>query len=174
MTEDFMEYLVKKKKEPKDYMLRAVSIGMLVVSIMSIFVVGVIGLLLTIILIALMVIFIFPSTDIEYEYLYCDKTLTVDVIKAQKSRKTIAEFEMERMEIVAPVDSDKLADYKNRQVNVLEFWSKEYNKGENNSEDCEHSPYAIYYDGNTKIILDLPEKFVKIMQMDGPRKVFIK
>ena len=35
-----------------------------------------------------------------------------------------------------------------------------------------HKPYALIYAGNTKVILDLPEEFVKMVQNNGPRKVF--
>lgn len=169
MNEDFMEYMVKKKKEGKDTALRVISIVMSVLSVLSLVLIpNLISLIVTAAVIAFTVLYVFPSTDIEYEYLYCDKLLTVDKIMAQKSRKTIAEYQLERMEIVAPVSSVKLDEYNNRQVTVYEYWSKE----ENPDPIFEHKPYAIYYEGNTKIILDLPEKFVKIMWNDAPRKVF--
>ena len=108
--------------------------------------------------------FIFPTTQIEYEYLYCDKTITVDKIMGQVKRKNIGEYQLDRVEFVAPMDSPRWSEYKNKEFKVYEYWSLE--------ESEEHKPYGIVYGGNMKIVLDLTEDFVRILQNNAPRKVF--
>lgn len=158
-----MEYMVRKKQTPKDHACR---IGMLVLICFvistvfffrfAILVAGILG--------AIAYFIVFPNTDIEYEYLYCDKMITVDKILAQKKRKNVATYKIDEMEILAPVNSYRLNEYKNRKLKEVPLWSL--------MDSEEHQPYAMIYKGNQKIILDLPEKFVKIVQSDAPRKVY--
>lgn len=164
MTEDYIEYMVRKKKESKDrfiIMLCFIGFAFFVATIpfLRSISVGLAALELF-----LCVKFVFPLTDIEYEYLYCDKMITVDKIMGQKKRKMVGEYKLDRIELVAPIDSYRVKEYDNRINKVEEFWSL--------SDSEEHKPYAIIFQGNIKVVLDLPEKFVKMMQMDAPRKVF--
>ena len=55
-------------------------------------------------------------TDLEYEYLYLDKELSVDKIMAKSKRKRVGTYSLDRMEVFAPVYSYHLDNFKNRQV----------------------------------------------------------
>ena len=102
--------------------------------------------------------------EVEYEYLYMDKELSVDKILAQANRKKVATYSMERMEIMAPFKSHRLDDYKNRQVKVIDY-----------SIGVEEQPdrrYAFFYEGGEKIIISPSEEMVKVMKNANPRKVF--
>ena len=83
---------------------------------------------------------------------------------AKEKRKDVAVYDLEKMELLVPANSYRLADYKNRDLKVVDYWSL------NPAED--HVPYALIYEGNSKILLDLPADFVKIVQNNAPRKVF--
>ena len=83
-------------------------------------------------------------TDIEYEYLYLDKELTVDKVLAKSKRKRVATYSIDRMEVFAPIKSYHLDNYKNRDVKV-----KDYSIGEELQPDLR---YAMYYEGGEKII----------------------
>ncbi|MBR3306170.1 MAG: hypothetical protein IKI75_02795, partial [Lachnospiraceae bacterium] len=107
---------------------------------------------------------IYPLTDIEYEYLYCDRQLTVSKIMAKEKRKDLETFELEKVELLTPANSYRLADVNNRELKVTDYWSLSTAEG--------HVPYAMIYEGNRKILLDLPTDFVKIIQNNAPRKVF--
>lgn len=102
--------------------------------------------------------------EVEYEYLYMDKELSVDRILAQSSRKRIATYAMEQVEIMAPIKSYRLDNYKNRQVKVKDF-SIGY-------EDQPDRRYAFFYEGGEKILISPSEEMIKIMKNANPRKVF--
>ena len=55
-------------------------------------------------------------TNLEYEYLYLDKELTVDKVMAKSRRKRVGVYRLDRMEIMAPIKSHRLDSYRNRSV----------------------------------------------------------
>lgn len=164
MNDDMMEYMVKQKMTMKGNMIRAACIAVVPVCLLWFFMgyPWVLFLILADFFLAKFVLF--PRTSIEYEYLYCDKTISVDVIYGQEKRKTLADYSLDRMEILAPVGSHHLDAYKHRNLSTKDYWSLE--------ESQEHKPYALIYDGKEKIILDLNPEFVKMVQNNAPRKVF--
>ncbi len=105
------------------------------------------------------------NTDLEYEYLYLDKELTIDVIKAKTKRKRVARIEVERLEILAPINSYHLDSYKNRTAKALD-----YSIGYAAQPD---KRYVMFYDGNQKIIISPSEELVKAIRNIAPRKVFM-
>lgn len=110
------------------------------------------------------VYFINMLTDIEYEYLYLDKELSVDKVMAKTKRKKVATYYLDRIEIIAPVKSYHLDNYKNRQVKVRDF-SIGY-------EEQPDERYALYYEGGEKLLLSPSEELVKVLKNAAPRKVF--
>ena len=103
-------------------------------------------------------------SEVEYEYLYMDKELTVDRILAQSNRKRVASYSMERMEIMAPVISHRIDSYKNRQVKETD-----YSIGYAEQPDRR---YAFYYEGGERILISPSEEMIKVMKNANPRKVF--
>ncbi|MBO4514424.1 MAG: hypothetical protein J5721_01990 [Lachnospiraceae bacterium] len=102
--------------------------------------------------------------EVEYEYLYMDKELSVDKILAQSKRKRVATYAMERMEIMAPVKSYRLDNYKNRQTKNVDY-SIGY-------EDQPDKRYVFYYEGGEKVLISPSEDMIKVMKNANPRKVF--
>ena len=105
----------------------------------------------------------YMNSDIEYEYLYLDRELSVDKVMAKSKRKRVAVFTVERMEILAPIRSYHLDSYKNRNVMVKDFSA---------GEEQPDLRYAMYYEGGTKAILTPSEDLVKALKSVAPRKVF--
>lgn len=103
-------------------------------------------------------------TDVEYEYLYLDKELVVDKVMAKSKRKRMATYSLDRMEILAPVRSYHLDNYRNRSVK-----EKDYSIGEELQPDRR---YAMYYEGGERILLSPSEEMIKVMKNAAPRKVF--
>ena len=103
-------------------------------------------------------------TDVEYEYLYLDKELVVDKVMAKSKRKRIATYTVDRIEILAPIKSYHLDNYRNRTAKVLD-----YSVGEELQPDRR---YAMYYEGGQKILLNPSEEMVKAMKNVAPRKIF--
>ena len=100
-------------------------------------------------------------SQVEYEYLYLDKELSVDRILAQSKRKRVAAYSLDRMEIFAPVNSWHLDSFKNRNVKVEDYSGEEQDK-------C----YCMYYEGGLKVVLSPSEDMVKALKNVAPRKVF--
>lgn len=165
MNTDIMEYMVEEKQTMKGQLIRSACFAVVPVCLLWFF----FGYKWTLFIILVDFIvakhWLFPMTAVEYEYLYCDRKITVDKILGKAKRVSLAEYELDRMEIIAPLDSHRLDSYKGRQVTTREYWS--------HRESDKHKPYAIYYEGNQKIVLDLPDEFVKMVQNNAPRKVFM-
>lgn len=103
-------------------------------------------------------------SNVEYEYLYLDKELSIDSIFAQSKRKKVATYTVDRMEIFAPINSWHLDNYKNRNVKIVD-----YSVGEGEIPD---KRYCMYYEGGLKVILSPSEDMVKALKNVAPRKVF--
>jgi len=104
------------------------------------------------------------QTSIEYEYLYLDREISIDRITGKSKRKRVATFEVERMEILAPIKSYHLDNYNNRDMK-----SVDYSSGIENQPDTR---YVLYYEGSQKVILEPNEEFIKAVANVAPRKVF--
>ena len=167
LEDGFVEYLVKKKTSTKEIMIRVVCNAFIVCVIIGVPVfiapgLAPVSLFVGVVLWLIYHNFILPLTDIEYEYSYCDKEISVDKIMGKEKRKNLATYQLEKMELLAPSNSYRLADYKN--LKTVSYWS------EDDSDD--HVPYALIYDNKEKVLLDLNGEFVKIVQNNAPRKVY--
>lgn len=108
--------------------------------------------------------FVYLYTDLEYEYLYLDRELTVDKVMAKTKRKRVAVYQMDRIEILAPIKSYHLDDYRNRTVK-----EKDYSIGYEDKPDLR---YCMYYEGGEKLILSPSPEMIKAMKNTAPRKIF--
>lgn len=107
---------------------------------------------------------VYLQADVEYEYLYVDREITIDKISAKSRRKRVGKFQVDKMEILAPIQSYHLDQFNNRKCTVMD-----YSSGATQPD----KRYVIYYDGMTKIIFNPSEEFVKAVQNVAPRKVFM-
>lgn len=107
--------------------------------------------------------FAYMNADIEYEYLYLDKEINIDKVMAKSRRKKAAVYDVERMEVFAPVKSYHLDAYRNREMKTVDYSSGSAE---------EDKKYMMVYEGNLKIILEPSAEMVRAIQMVAPRKVF--
>jgi len=163
MSDTYVECLVKAKQRGIFKFLCGLLMVLTVIFFLSMFVLSYIGLILMAIS-GVGAYFLKLNTDLEYEYLYLDRELVVDKVMAKSKRKRVATYSLSRMEIMAPIKSYHLDNYKNRQVKV-----KDYSVGEELKPDLR---YAIYYEGGEKILLNPSPEMVKAMKNAAPRKVF--
>lgn len=103
------------------------------------------------------------NANIEYEYLYLDKELSVDKIKNQSSRKKVALYRLETLAVMAPKGSDRLSPYQNLKVRDFSSETKEGNAFELVVEGEK---------GKERIIIDTNEELVKAMKMAAPGCIF--
>lgn len=108
--------------------------------------------------------FVGRFTNLEFEYLYLDREISIDKIMDKTKRKRVASYSVDKIEIVAPINSYHLDEFKNRQVKV-----KDYSVGEKCNPDLR---YVMYCAGGEKIIFNPSEGLVKALKNVAPRKVF--
>ena len=168
--DSFMEYIVPKKADGKDFFIKSLATAFIIALfgasvLFNIFTwIGTVLLAVGVIMIFVNKAFILPLTDVEYEYLYCDRQISVDKIMGKAKRKELANFEVDKIEILCPQDSQRLADFNNRTFTVKDYLG--------HRESTEHKPYVLIYEGKQKVLLDLPSDFVKMVQNNAPRKVY--
>ncbi len=161
--DSYVECLVKAKPQGLWKFLKVLLI-MLTVVFVVLSLLGVILMFVFAICTGVGVYFVNMKANVEYEYLYLDKELTIDKIMAQTKRKRVGVYSLDSMEIFAPIKSYHLDNYKNRKVTDLD-----YSIGEELKPDRR---YVFYYEGGKRIILSPSEEMVKAMKMVAPRKVF--
>lgn len=162
MNETYVEWLIKKKTPAYMTLLRIVTIMLAVCFILLGFILWpalIIG-----VVIGVAAYFIYMNSDLEYEYLYVDKELTIDKVMAKSKRKRVATFDMGKMEVMAPVKSYHLDNYKNRTDKTVD-----YSSGEEKQPDTR---YVFYYDGKQRVVFEPNIEMIKAIQMGAPRKVF--
>lgn len=162
MNETYVEWLVKRKTPAYMTLLKILFIMLTVCFVLIGFIL--IPALLIGIALGVVSYFIYLNSELEYEYLYVDRELTVDKVMAKSKRKRVAVFSLDKMEIVAPIKSWHLDNYKNRNDKA-----SDYSSGEEKQPD---KRYVFYYDGQKKVIFEPNEEMIKAMQFAAPRKVF--
>lgn len=160
MSDVYVECLVQAKKSGFKKALQVILLGLTVLFCLGMIIFW--PLMILAIITGVSAYFVGLFSQVEYEYLYLDKELSVDRILAQSKRKKIATYTVDRMEIFAPVNSWHLDNFKNRNVKI-----EDYSSGEN-QEQC----YCMYYEGGLKVILSPSEDMVKALKNVAPRKVF--
>lgn len=165
MGDTYIEEMIARKNSIVPTILKvvlgAVCVGSIILGMMGA------GLFYSVALLAgLGIYFVFYLTGVEYEYLYVDKSLSVDKIVAKRTRKRIASFDLERMECFAPYGHEALRDYENRSLDTKDY-SSGYSQNANKR-------YVLIYDGQKKVILEPSERMLEAIYMVSPRKVFIK
>lgn len=108
--------------------------------------------------------FFYGKCDVEYEYLYLDREISIDRIYAKSRRKRVGTYTVDRMEVFAPIKSYHLDGYRNRQTKDIDY-SIGY-------EDQPDKRYVLYYEGGVKLLMNPTPEFVKAVQNVAPRKVY--
>lgn len=161
--ETYVECMVKKKANGLMSALKVLLIGIAVITGLL----GFMGLIVFLIIAGVAGVgayFVSLNANLEYEYLYVDKQLTVDKIMARTRRKKVETFDLERMEILAPIKSWHLDDYKNRQLKVVD-----YSSGVEQQPDIR---YSMIYNGEKRVIFEPNAEMVAAIKSIAPRKVF--
>lgn len=163
MSDAYVECLVKAKTSMAATLLKILLIAVTAVCILGMLI-GITLAIIPAILAGVGAYFVNLFTDLEYEYLYIDKELVVDKVMAKSRRKRVATYSLDKVEILAPIKSYHLDNYRNRTAKV-----KDYSVGEELKPDLR---YVMFYEGGEKIILNPSPELVKLMKNVAPRKVF--
>lgn len=159
----YAEHLVKRKQPA--YWL-AVKAGMILLFILSLLLMARIpfGFILPVAA-AAGIYLVFLNGDIEYEYLYIDRQLTVDRIAGKSRRRRAAEYDMADVEVIAPMGSDRMKEFDRQVKSTVDFSSgadgaRTYGIIHNRSGVC------------TRIIIEPDERMIRLMKQSLPRKFF--
>lgn len=164
MSESYVECMVARKTKPIESFVKYVLYGLTGFAILGALFTSILVFFIAAIALGVGSYFFSLYTDIEYEYLYLDKEIVVDKVLKKSKRKRVATYELEKIEIFAPIKSYHLDNFKNRQAKVVDISS-----GVENMPD---KRYVFFYNGEQKIIIEPNEELVKIMKNVAPRKVF--
>ena len=164
MSDTYKELIVKKDMGAKQIALRAVCIVPTVFFVLLGLVGGLIPLLLAIAF-GVLTYFVWMGTDVEYEYLYVDKELSIDKVMAKSRRKKVTTLEVARMEMLAPEKSYHLDEFRNRDTKKLDYSAGRDLPG--------MKLYVMYYDGGSRVQLNLTDDFANAVKSIAPRKVFL-
>lgn len=163
MNDSYVECMVARKQSPF-----AAAIKILVYALAGAFcVMGVIGYTRMFIPgLAFIAVgyFLLPGMDLEFEYLYLDKELTIDKVLAKQKRKRVLALDLNKMQFVAPINSHELDSYKSRKVPMRDCSSKK----------ADAKPYVILYHDNNKeemICFEPNTEMLKAIKTVFPRKV---
>lgn len=163
MSETYVECLVKRESSVFMKLARFVLI-MLTVVMGLIGLAGYLSALFIAIVVGVGAYFVYLHVDVEYEYLYLDRELCVDKIMAKSKRKRVASYEVDRMEILAPINSHRLDSYRRREGKKVDYSVKKTEQPD--------LRYLMFYEGNRKVILSPSEELLKAIRNVAPRKVF--
>lgn len=128
-NDNFMEYLIKKKKGAKDYLIIAALIAAASVFTVAIFMLTLYlmasgkdggmgsGIGLVIIALAWYAVYLLASTlNVEYEYILTNSAMDIDKVMSKKGRKHLVEWDFKSIEICARIDDvNHKYEYENKQ-----------------------------------------------------------
>ena len=166
MNETYVECMVAHKKSPL-----AGSVKYIAYVLAAVFFIG--GLLFNALLLLLGIACVIagmalaPMMDIEYEYLYLDRSLSIDKVLAKEKRKHVVDIDLNKMEIMAPSTSHELDSYRSMQLPYVEYAS--------GMEGAQ--VYVIVYsdqDSRRMIGIEPNQELLDAIKMLYPRKVVDK
>ena len=111
--------------------------------------------------------FVIPKTDLEYEYLFVNGELDIDMIMSKSKRKRVKSLQLAEADLVAPLKSHRM-DYYNGNQKMKEY---DFSSG---IEDHKRYAMIIRDSGETcKVILELDDALANTMKNSAPSKVFL-
>ena len=164
MNEAYVEQLIRRKSPAGFNAIRILMIVLAVFSVAVGILVSPLG-FLTAIAAGGVAVVLQSNAEIEYEYLFVDRELTVDIIRNKARRKKVGTVEVNHMELFAPAGSDRLKAYLDKGLKVRDYSSQ--------MEDSD--PYAIVYNGKKGMeimLVEGSEELYKCFFTTAPRKVF--
>ncbi|MGF7142942.1 hypothetical protein HNQ56_001364 [Anaerotaenia torta] len=162
MNQLYAEAGVKRKNTGKSMGLRALLVLGIIIGVLLLLLGGFFGIGGMVLIVVM--IFLFPKLNVEYEYVFVDGQLDFDRITGGARRKTLLRVDMEQMEIVAPQGSHSLDSY-----NQMQLTNKDFTSG-----DKSIKPYIIIAsveDKKYRIAFEPSEKMLAMMKQKSPRKV---
>lgn len=163
MGDFYVECLVKQKTPTVKIFIKILFIALTALFVLFSFMMGLLALIMAAVC-GVLSYFMILECSLEYEYLYMDREISIDKISGQKRRKTVEKFSTEKIEILAPVNSGHLDEYRKRNLK-----QKDYSIG---YEEQPEQRYLLVYNNEAKVLLSPNSAFIDAIKSIAPRKVF--
>lgn len=160
MSDYYTEQLVKKKADAKGWMMKT---GLILLTLLSVVIVFFfpLGIILPVLMIILDV-FLFRRMNVEYEYLYVNGELDIDIILNKAKRKRKFSAAINEIELLAPEGAPELGQYQNGKV-------KDFSSG---NKQARRYVLVVTNKGEmTKLIFEPDDTIIEGYFMMAPRKV---
>lgn len=105
---------------------------------------------------------VYLRTDLEYEYLYVDRELTVDRVMAKSRRKREQVLSLEALQTAAPEGSSHLEAYRGREGTVYDY----------SSGSKSNKRYVLCFP-DKRVIVEGEDVLLKALRNAAPHKVFL-
>lgn len=165
MEELYSETYLKAKPTVKRMMAR-ISMFALLAFVVLVCIYGLLSLnmvlCLVLIVVGAIIILVMPTTNVAYEYIFVDGQIDFDRILKGEKRKTMKRIDMEKIDIIAPENSDHVSYHKNLPL-------VDYSSGLDT--DRHFIAVASGDKGTERIRFTPDEKMIRMMKMKGPSKV---
>ncbi len=162
MSDLYQEILVKRDTPTVNKVLKAGLIAVVVLLVAASIFISPFLMLAAVVVGALAFAFVIPKLDVEYEYLYVNGELDIDVIYSRQKRKKLGSYAVTDLEVLAPANSHALDNYRKEKL-------MDYTSGKNTGKE-----YIAVYNKDKKrdvLKLELNEAILKDMQRVAPRKI---
>ena len=163
MTNSYQELLIKQESNNMNRFLGFGMIGLSILSVISAVFIHWAFLIGAVLCAILSYVVYFRRKTVEFAYTYLDKELRVDRIYNQIRRKQVDVFDLNKAEIVAPVSSYHLDNYKNRQTS-----NSDYSTDAADTEELK--TYVMYYEGKRKVLFTFNEDMIQAIRTGIPSK----
>ena len=160
MKDYYVEWLVKKERSFMDKLVRTLSVIVLVICALLWLLSASITYFIVTVLVALFSYFAFTYTDVEYEYVCLTGEFSIDRILAKSKRKRIEKIDMQHMEIVAPINSDKLAGHAHKKYREYDYTS---------GIRTQNSHIFVMYCNGKKILFEPNRELMEAMKYEDER-----
>lgn len=166
MNDTYCEKIIKRKVSGGALMLRFFAVVATFIAIfLGTLVLGLFGIIAGILLIWLDSV-IFRNTDVEYEYLYISGELVIDAIYGKRKRKRCRKFDMRKLEVFAPIESDKIRDCQGNRTLKLADYSSGMEEGK------KYAFIIVVGEGDLmKVIFEPTEEMINAIKYVAPSKV---
>lgn len=165
MKDYYVEWMVAKKRSLTDSIVRVISVIVLVISVLLFSLTANIIVFLVALAAAGFAYFAFIFTNVEYEYIFVTGEFSIDRILSKTRRKRMERFDINKIEIVAPLKSPKLDGFAHRK-------DKEYDYSSGVRNQQSHI-YVMYCDGK-KVIFEPNRKLIEALRDCLPHKVHME
>lgn len=162
MNQLYAEVGVKRQNTPKTIAFRCLLIFGILVGLILLVIGGLFSALGVAIIVVM--VFLYPKLNIEYEYVYVDGQIDFDKITAKSRRKTMLRLDMEQVEIVAVEGSHALDNYTNIQLEKRDFTSGK-------KENTRYIIIANMKEKKLRVAFEPSETMLSMIKQKSPRKV---